>query len=361
MGLSMPIVQAGLYQAPQAGEIQPGMVLEKDLYSSQGAMLAPAGTLLTEEKYRILLRIGMYYLERTLPASPAVGSIPEEKQEEFEEFAKEYEEKEKEVSKCLQRIGNGEDIGLEKTFELTDNIISRLNSKNDVFLYLNFVRDFDNHTYSHCNNVSLLCNVFGRWMGFGTDQVMELTVAGLLHDIGKTGIPLSVLNKTGKLTPEEFAVVKNHTVIGYRMIVNQQLPQTVKLAVLQHHEKMDGSGYPFGVKGPQIGAYAKIVSICDIYDAMTSMRSYHQRRCPFDVIHTFETGLYGELDTELLFRFLNNIAYVYLGSSVSLSDGQEAEVIFISEKQPSRPMVKTTDGVILNLVDHPDLAIVRIQ
>ncbi|MDR1669042.1 MAG: HD-GYP domain-containing protein [Oscillospiraceae bacterium] len=342
-------------------DLQPGMVLEKDLYSSRGDLLAPAGTLLTEEKFKSLLRIGVYILAHKKVPINTIGSIPAEKKEEFNTFVHSYVEKEKEVGKCLQQIGNGENIELEKTFELTDHILTRLNNKNDVFLYLNFIKDFDDHTYSHCSNVSLLCNIFGRWMGYETAQIMELTVAGLLHDVGKMGIPLEVLNKTGKLTPEEFAIVKNHSVIGYRLIQQQRIPQSVKLAVLQHHEKMDGSGYPFGIRSSQIGVYGKIVSICDIYDAMTSMRSYHQRRCPFDVIHTFETGLYGELDTELLFLFLNNIAFVYLNSSVILSDGREAEVIFIFEKKPSRPMVKLADGSILNLSEIPELSIERIK
>ncbi len=343
------------------GDIQPGMVLEKDLYSSQGALLAPAGTLLTEEKYKMLRRIGIYLLERNAPSSAGIGSIPMHKQEEFKAFVRTYEEKEREVCQYLQRIGNGEGIEVEEMFQLTDNILSLLDRKNDIFLYLNFIRDFDNHTYSHCSNVSLLCNVFGNWLGFDDNQIMEVTVSGLLHDVGKIGIPLDVLNKTGKLTAEEFAVIKHHSVIGHKLIEQQPFPKAVKTAVLEHHEKMDGSGYPYGLKGSKINTYAKIVSICDIYDAMTSARSYHKRRCPFDVIHTFETGLYGELDTKLLFKFLSNIAFVYLNSSVVLSDGREAEVIFVPEKEPSRPIVKTPDGEMIDLADYPELSVVCIQ
>ncbi len=357
----MGIPNANMFVRISIDDIQPGIVLERDLYSSQGALLAPAGTLLTEEKYKTLLRIGIHVLDYGKLSDNAIGSIPSKKQAEFNTFLQSYEIREREVSKYLQQIGNGEEIDVKKTFELTDNVISRLKNKNDVFLYLHFIKDFDNHTFSHCSNVALLCNVFGSWMGFSDKQITEITITGLLHDVGKMGIPLEVLNKSGKLTPKEFNLVQNHSVIGYNLIKHQPIPDSIKQAVLLHHEKMDGSGYPFGLKGSEISTYAKIVSICDIYDAMTSARSYHKKRCPFDVIATFETGLYGEMDTELLFKFLNNIAFVYLNSTVILSDGLEAEVIFISEKKPSRPMVKTEDGTILDLTEHPELMISRIK
>jgi HD-GYP domain-containing protein (c-di-GMP phosphodiesterase class II) len=116
-----------------------------------------------------------------------------------------------------------------------------------------------------------------------------------------------------------------------------------------HHEKMDGSGYPMGVKEEKIGNMAKIITICDIYDAMTANRVYRDRICPFEVIKTFETKVYGELDTKYLLLFLKNIAYTYIGHWVRLSDGTEAEVMFINGAQLSRPLVRTKDEKFIDL------------
>ncbi|MDR1736516.1 MAG: HD-GYP domain-containing protein [Oscillospiraceae bacterium] len=345
--------------------IYPGMVLEHDLYNSRGTLLAQTGTLLTEDSCVRLARAGVHVVNLKLPkavdrASKAADSIPAEKMREFSTFKTTYENKEKEVSDCLIKIGNGEQLDIAKTFTLTDSIISKLSNKNDIFLFLEFMKDFDNHTFSHCSNVALLCYVFGGWLGMDRRQLTELTVAGMLHDVGKTRVPIEILNKKGKLTPEEFKIIKDHTVLGYKLLLQQELTNDMRLAALQHHEKTDGSGYPLGIDGTKINRFAKIVAICDIYDAMTSTRSYREKICPFEVIHTFETGLYGALDPKLLFMFLNSIAYVYLNSTVVLSDGREAEVMFIPKETPSKPIVKTSDGTMLNLTEH-DLKILRIK
>jgi putative nucleotidyltransferase with HDIG domain len=344
------------------------MVLTQDIFSNQGTLLAHAGTLVDETVFRRLARAGIRVqgdpldidLSEWSPRGlPDTSSIPPQKLEEFSGFKASYEDREKEVGQCLMQIGNGEAIDLDKTYELTDRVISRLEHKTDVFLYLSFMKDFDNHTFSHCTNVSLLCHVFGTWLNFSPARLMELTVAGILHDVGKTQIPIEILNKTGRLTPEEFKIVQNHTVAGYKLLLQQKIPQEIRLAALQHHEKTDGSGYPLRLKAEQISEYSRIVAICDIYDAMTSTRCYREKICPFEVISTFENGVYGQLDTQLLFLFLDNIAYHYLNCNVALSDGREGEVIFIPDDQPSKPMVRTADGIV-DLREHPHLSVQRI-
>lgn len=130
----------------------------------------------------------------------------------------------------------------------------------------------------------------------------------------------------------------------------------IKDAVLMHHEKINGTGYPSGLKSEQISEYAKIVSICDIYDAMTSNRSYREKICPFTVIRNFERQNFSILDTEYLLIFLQNIAYTYVGSWVKLTNGKIAEIIFINQSQMSRPIVKADDK-FLDLSKNLDIDI----
>jgi putative nucleotidyltransferase with HDIG domain len=275
--------------------------------------------------------------------------IPIVKQPEFIQFQEAIYEKTVEAKKYLHAISDGENIDLSQLFKITDDIMLKLRCKNDVFTFIGFIKESDEHTFHHCVNVSLLCNLFGRWLGFSNNELVELTTAGLLHDIGKTKIPNEILNKKGKLTDEEFAVMKKHSVLGYRILHDQDIPESIKLGALMHHEKMDGSGYPIGAKFDQIGKVAKIIAICDIYDAMTANRVYRDKISPFKVIEMFETKVYGELDTQYLLIFLQNIAYTYIGRWVRLTDGAEAEVVFINAAQLSRPLVRTINDQFIDL------------
>jgi len=113
-----------------------------------------------------------------------------------------------------------------------------------------------------------------------------------------------------------------------------------------HHERFDGSGYPDGIKGAQINNFARIIAICDTYDAMTANRAYRSKICPFDVIKQFEADGYNKYDTSYLLTFLSNIAYIYFGSWVKLSNGEEGEVVYIHQNNLSRPVVKVGDKLI---------------
>jgi HD-GYP domain-containing protein (c-di-GMP phosphodiesterase class II) len=205
----------------------------------------------------------------------------------------------------------------------------------------------------------MLCHIFGHWLHLPKDQIENLTVAGLLHDIGKTKIDDSILNKPGKLTAQEFEEIKKHSSIGYDMVKDQNIPYEIKMGILSHHEKYDGSGYPFGFKSDQIHDFGKIIAIADIYDAMTSERTYHKRYSPFKVIRMFEQEAYGLLDTKYLYVFLENIAHNYLGNSVRLSSGEVGKIVFIHNNHPSRPIIQL-DNVMLDLQNEQDIDIEEI-
>jgi len=221
------------------------------------------------------------------------------------------------------------------------------------------MKQSDEATFGHCINVSLLCNLFGHWVNMEEDEIVLLTVAGILHDIGKTKIPEQILCKRGRLTEEEFTIMKTHTSVGYDLLRSMNIQEDIKLSALMHHEKIDGSGYPMGAVGSGINKFACIVSICDIYDAMTADRCYRGRLSPFYVIKTFETQSYGELNTEYLLTFLQNIAYTFLNSMVKLNDGRECEVVFINKQHLSRPIVKHGNDLI-DLLLHKELDILEV-
>jgi putative nucleotidyltransferase with HDIG domain len=354
-------------------DIKPNMVLARDVVTSAGIVLLAKNTMLNNINYTKLLTSGIGHIyvnagsieehtenfteKERLSTTREHQRIPIIKRQDFQKFQAAVDEKTEEVKHMIYDISNGGTVDIKAFFDITDNIMSKLRCKSDIFTFIGFIKESDEHTFHHCVNVSLLCNLFGRWLGLKTDELMELTTSGMLHDIGKTEIPNEILNKKGKLTDEEFAVMKKHPVYGYRMLQKQDIPESIKMGALMHHEKMDGSGYPMGAKGEQIGKLARIIAICDIYDAMTANRVYRSKICPFEVIKMFETKVYGELDTQYLLIFLQNIAYTYIGRWVKLTDGQEAEVVFINGAQLSRPIVRTTDDQFIDLSTNKSVSI----
>jgi putative nucleotidyltransferase with HDIG domain len=292
---------------------------------------------------------------------PPIAATKITEQEEFLTFEKTYEEKKQVVKKYISDISDGAtDINITEMSSVTIDVMRSLKNKSDVFTFLGFIKTADEHTYTHSNNVSLLCNLFAHWLKLSENETIQLTAAGILHDIGKTKIPSEIINKKGKLTDAEFDLMKTHTTVGYDLLKPLDISEDIKMTALMHHERIDGRGYPEGLPDEKINKFAKIVKICDIYDAMTANRAYRDRICPFDVIKTFETKVYGEVDTHFLFVFLKNIAYNYIGTWAVLNDGSNAEVIYINPKNLSRPMLRKNTGEIIDLTTHNDVTIEHI-
>lgn len=344
--------------------VKVGMILAQDV-TKDGKLLCSKNTVLTQEKIDSLRNMGVETVKIRNSESvelsyyESVKPLPVIERKEFKGFEKEYNNKINVVKGQLIDIGSGAAASIDELYMLAEDIMGKLQRRNDIFNYIRFMKQSDEATYGHCINVSLLCNLFGHWINMKADEIVLLTVAGILHDIGKTKIPEWILCKKGKLTEAEFAVMKTHTSLGYDLLKNMDIHEDIKLSTLMHHEKIDGSGYPVGISGSAINPIASIVSICDIYDAMTANRCYRGKLSPFYVIKTFETQSYGELNTEYLLAFLQNIAYTFLNSTVKLNDGRECEVVFINKQHLSRPIVKHGNDLI-DLTIHKDLDILEV-
>lgn len=221
------------------------------------------------------------------------------------------------------------------------------------------MRAYDDLTYAHCLNVALICNVFAGWLHFSQEDTELATLCGLFHDIGKLCIPDSIIKKPDRLTNEEYDVIKTHTIEGYKLLQNQPVNDHIKNAALMHHERCDGSGYPFGLTGNRIDKFAKIVSIADVYDAMTAARVYRGPLCPFTVIDIFEKEGLQKYESEYILCFLKNVVLTYIGQRVRLTNGQEGDVVFINPQQLSRPMIQCGDTFV-DLSKQKDIAIERL-
>lgn len=229
------------------------------------------------------------------------------------------------------------------------NLFLSRNTIAELFDMLFNMRTLTDSVYSHCLNVSLISRMIGRWLKYDTHDLDILTLAGLLHDIGKLKIPEEVLNKPGALTDEEFSMIQQHPKLGYDILKNQSLDPRIKKAALMHHERCDGSGYPSGLTHDYIDSYAMIVAIADVYDAMTASRSYRAPLCPFQVISNFEKDGYQKYETRYILTFLRQIATTYQSNRVMLSDGRGCNIVMLNQQALSRPIVQFDDSTCLDL------------
>lgn len=328
--------------------LKPGMIIYEDIYSSLGAIILNRDTILDQWQIEKIsmnnidkVRIRLTENDGLYPPKDEEDIKSIQDQEKIRNFREKYAAKVDEVTHIIKEIGKGAAIDVSSISQISKHIIKEFNTVSDVINYLHLVRPLDDYTYSHSLNVSLMSIIIGKWLHFSEAEVDEIATAGLLHDIGKTKIPEKLLLKPGKLTSEEFNEIKKHTVLGYMMMDNvNDATLNMKYAVLMHHEKIDGSGYPIGAADKEIPLFPKIVAIADIYDAMTSNRSYRNRMCPFEVIKNFEMHTFGKLDTEVLTVFLKNIANSYMNDFVELNTGEICEVVFINPNRIWEPIVR---------------------
>ncbi|BBI36397.1 HD-GYP domain-containing protein [Cohnella abietis] len=218
----------------------------------------------------------------------------------------------------------------------------------------------DEYVYRHSIGVALLSKLIGKTRGLNEAELLELTTAGFLHDIGKAKIPGAILNKPGKLTEEEFKVVKEHSVYGYEILKKSVgIPERYAYVALQHHEREDGSGYPFGLKGSHIDVYSKIVAVADVFHAMVSKRVYKQPVPFYKVLKEMSDNLYGSFDPGITLSFLKRLMDAMIGNTVVLSDGNEGKIVMVSAQDPVHPVVEVK-GVYIDLSKEQQIHLEKI-
>ena len=233
---------------------------------------------------------------------------------------------------------------------ITDNILAT----DSLAINLNNLKISDDYTFKHSVDVAVMSSMLARKIGLSEDKVLEIGTSGLLHDLGKVRISSDILNKPGKLTTEEFDIVKKHTIYGYELLKdNKNISEDIKLGLLQHHERYHGDGYPYGLKGHEIGIFGRILTIVDIYDALVTDRPYHK---PIEPVVAYEMmlGMMTNFDPSLFIHFNNIIVLYNIGTIVRLSNGEECIVIGQNQGYPLRPIVRCIEsGEVYDLANDP--------
>ncbi len=219
-------------------------------------------------------------------------------------------------------------------------ICKNLNVDTNILTFLNSVQDKNPYMYSHPVNVAFISLVIGKWLNLDYLNLANLVRAGLLHDIGKAKIKDSLLNKADTLTLEEMEKMKAHPVIGYKILDSiNAFDSEVLQGVLFHHERMDGTGYPLGLKGEKINLFSRIIAIADTFDAITATKTYSKKNSPLKAVEEIQANSFNHLDPYVCQIFVNNIIDYYSGRAIRLSNEQVGNIVYINPIEITKPLV----------------------
>ena len=334
-----------------------GMELTEDLYCPKNGklLLLNKGTVLTQEIITRLVNRGVSYINTKHSDNKSERMQLDDRfmhkelieSPYFKEFEQQHNAYLKALKIELNSIINGSSLEPKMFSTVVSSLTKKALTKMNLLNYIRYIPQLDDTIFTHSLNVAILCSIAAGWYGLKAEEAHYLVLAGLFHDIGKIIVPKEILNKSGKLTKEEFEMVQRHTLHGYDILLShKELPISTKLPALMHHEKADGKGYPRGIDNRQISKLSKIVSLCDIYEALTADRTYRKRLSPFYVLKEMESGRCGHLDAAITKQFLRFLTETFIGSSVKLNGAIVGKVVHINPQDPTSPLIQCESGFI---------------
>lgn len=360
---------------------KPGDFLAKTIFDNDGRILLREGVALTDFYLARIKRLQIYsiYISDEYNEAEIEDVIkPELRQhaikaikEAFYSFEK-YSLYSTNTNIDEKKVSKEKRVYFESIGIIAKEIIDEIISKKNVMINLVDIKSMDNYTYQHSVNVAVLSLVLGVQLQLNQNELYTLCIGALLHDIGKTLIPKQIILKPGPLTDEEYKTVKEHTTKGYDFLKGcLEIPAPARIVALQHHEKINGRGYPDNIKNKSINKFARIVAIADVYDALTSDRPYSKAMCPNDAVEYIFSHGDTQFDYEMVKVFSKAVVPYPPGTLVKLSTGDIGVVMAVFPNFALRPQVKIIKkginsrsnevGTTVSLVSQLDIVIKNIE
>ena len=308
-------------------QLEPDMISLKSIYDKRGVCLLAANHTLTAgiiKQLQIMDFPGLYIYDEYA---------------DYEELREILNEKTRfEAVQALQHMN------IDRVLYMSTEITEALLSAEELVVDFKDLRLYHNDIYEHSVNVAMLATTCGIGLGLDNEDLQELCASAMLHDIGKSGISKEILDKPGKLTPEERAIINTHPEIGYNMMYdNPVVTSRTRMGILLHHENWDGSGYPRALKGQQIPLFARIIHAADVYDALCQKRAYKEDYDPKECVEYLMANGGTMFDVDVIENFIRYLAIYPVGTDVMLSTGQKARVLKNRAKSILRPVVMLED------------------
>ncbi|MCK8818019.1 HD-GYP domain-containing protein [Natroniella sulfidigena] len=343
--------------------LKPDMVLAKSIYQGNRILLQADCQQLHKYKNRLLdLGITEVYInDKKSEGIEIKHTIDREIREETKKVIKEV----------IEDITSQKRVNIKKVKKSIVTIVNSILEDNTTLIHLTDIKTTDNYTFNHSLNVAILSVSLGQKLHYPKKRLTKLGIGAVLHDIGKIEIPIEVLNKPDQLTQEEFKLIKEHPTLGYQKLKDHyEISPLSRAAILNHHEKVNGTGYPEGLKGKDIHEFGRIVAITDVFDALTSNRCYRQRWPVHKAVNFLHEHSNTHFDQNLVNKFIDNIALYPNGTLVTLNTGQEAIVKEQNKQSPMKPIVRIISDQnkqelktyrTIDLQDKNDLYIINNQ
>ena len=264
------------------------------------------------------------------------------------------------IKDLFQKVLVGEMIGEQAVEQSFAPLARQIHKERDVVSLLLSLTNQDDYTYQHSVQVGVISCFLATWIGLPQHMTLLAGKAGYLHDIGKCRIDAAILQKPSRLTDDEYELVKQHTVHGFD-ILREWFSETPELAIvaLQHHERMNGTGYPHGLRGDHIHQLSRIVAIADIYSAMISSRVYQKKRDLLFVLRELHRMSFAELDPFMTHTFIRKMSPHFAGKKLVLTTGDVGEIVMINQHDVFRPLIRIDDQYI-DLSKNHDLVVEAI-
>ena len=329
--------------------LKAGMKIDQAIVDRMGRILIARGAVLDEYLIDSLLRMGItsiYIREgeedpEEEKISLLAQSIIEKTRVDDRTKVKLSESVKKRVAQGIQYLYNNTESQdfTDDTNNIANDLMHAISDNDAIAVDIGALKISDEYTFKHSVDVATMAMIVAKQHGLNKNQIYEIGVAGLLHDLGKSKIPNEVLNKPARLTDEEFEIMKQHSVYGYNILKEKEsVSDHVRLGVLQHHEKVNGKGYPMGVSADKMHPYAKILSVVDIYDALVTARPYKKAFSQRDAVEMI-MSMTDELDLNVMKSFLGSMILYPVDSIVQLSNGEKAKVVENNSGYILRPKV----------------------
>ena len=337
-------------------DLKPGDHLRMDTFSSRGLHVLPKGSRLQLEEIAKLIQHGVDYVDiETVQEEPAPSSRTSIIQAAASSFDTTIDGFESLYMEALSKGSFNQSV----VDDILQPTLSTLDKHKDVVTLLLLLDREDNYTYNHSLQVGMLSYYLASWLGYSKTECYEIGRAGYLIDIGKCRISPAILNKPGKLTPDEYEEIKLHTVYGHEIIQNSMNDPFTALVALQHHEREDGSGYPRQLTKTEIHPYAQIAAVADIYSAMTTHRVYQSKQELISVLREINSLSFGKLNGKPVQAFINHLMPNFIGKRVLLSTGDMGVIVMNNPLDVFRPLVQS-EGKFLDLSRERKIDVVEI-
>lgn len=313
-------------------ECKEGNILADDVINEHGIILVARETILND--FIILKLMALKVKELS------IYQFEDDNGQSKANFTKTYQDNLTQIKQLFDDLACGRNLNYQTINYITKSIYQSIRDCGSIVKYLLDLKNVDEYSYTHSLNTALYAMMISHWMKLSQYEIEQAIQAGLLHDIGKSLIPTEILNKKGRLEKDEFEIIKKHTIYGYHMLDDvMDISDDIKQAVLCHHERMDGSGYPYQMRMKEVNMYSRIIAVADVFDAMTSDRVYKKRSTPFDAFEMFLTSGRGNFDPKIINSFIKRMVNNYIGSYVQLNNGVVGEIVFVPPYDLLSPII----------------------